>query len=166
MTTASSTAFAMRASAHETDFLRWTEEQAALLRTGRLAELDVANLLEEIEDMGREQKVAVQSLIRMILVHLLKLEHSPAHAPRAKWTEEVLELRAQAESRLEDTPSLATDAPGLFRKAWPQARRIADRAFAAYGESVKLPEQCPYSLEQVLDSDFLPEPRSSVASRS
>ncbi len=151
----------MSAPIHETDFLRWTEQQAKLLRAGRLDELDVANLLEEIEDMGREQKVALQSLIRMILVHLLKLELSPAGDTRAKWTEELMELRAQAESRLEDTPSLASYAQGLYRKAWPQARRIADRALAAHGESVELPRECPYSLEQVLDPDFLPDPRSS-----
>jgi len=151
----------MSASLHEQDFLIWSERQAELLRAGRLDALDVEGLLEEIEEMGREQKVALQSLIRMILVHLLKLARSPARDPRAKWTEEVMELRAQAESRIEDTPSLAHHADALYRKAWPQARRIASRALAAYGEQVTLPEQCPYSLEQVLDSDFLPEPRSA-----
>jgi hypothetical protein len=149
----------MSASIHDEDFLRWTEQQADLLRAGRLAELDVAHLLEEVEDMGREQKVALQSLIRMILVHLLKLDFSPAREPRPKWTEEVMELRAQAESRIEDTPSLAHHADELYRKAWPQARRIADRSLAAYGEEVALPDACPYSLAQVLAPDFLPEPR-------
>jgi hypothetical protein len=95
----------MSASLHEQDFLLWSEQQAELLRFGRLDALDVEGLLEEIEEMGREQKVALQSLIRMILVQLLKLALSPARAPRAKWTEEVMELRAQAESRIEDTPT-------------------------------------------------------------
>ena len=151
----------MDASMREQDFLLWSERQAELLRARRLESLDVEGLLEEIEDMGREQKVALQSLIRMILVNLLKLELSPAHDPRAKWAEEVMELRAQAESRIEDTPSLAHHADALYQKAWPQARRIASRSLAAYGEQVELPEQCPYSLEQVLDSDFLPQPRST-----
>lgn len=141
---------------HEQDFLLWTEQQAALLRAGRVGELDMESILEELEDMGREQKMALQSLLRMILVHLLKLDLSPAKTPRAKWIEEVLEFRAQAESRMDNTPSLAHYADDLFRKAWPQARRIAQKSFEAHGEVVDPPPECPYSLEQVLDADFLP----------
>jgi predicted DNA-binding ribbon-helix-helix protein len=148
---------AMRSPTHEEDFLLWTEEQASLLRAGRIAELDVENILDEIEDMGREQKMALQSLMRMILVHLLKLDLSMARDPRAKWIEEVLEFRAQAESRLDDTPSLRHYADELFRKAWPQARRIAQKSLEAHGEVAELPAECPYTLEQVLDADFLPQ---------
>jgi len=147
----------MNSSLYEQDFLRWTEQQAALLRAGRLADLDIEHLREEIEDMGKEQKLALQSLLRMILVHLLKLEFSPAHDPRNKWIEEVLEFRAQAENRLEDTPSLRYYADELFAKAWPQARKIAQKSFEIYGEDVQAPVECPYTLEQVLDSDFLPD---------
>jgi hypothetical protein len=147
----------MNLSLYEQDFLRWTEQQAALLRAGRLADLDIEHIREEIEDMGKEQKLALQSLLRMILVHLLKLEFSPAHDPRNKWIEEVLEFRAQAENRLEDTPSLRHYADELFAKAWPQARKIAQKSFEIYGENVQAPVECPYTLEQVLDSDFLPD---------
>jgi hypothetical protein len=148
---------AMRSMLHETDFLRWTEEQAALLRAGRLAEADIRNILEEIEDMGKEQKVALQSLFRQILVHLLKLRFSSSPAPRASWVEEISEFRAQAETRLEETPSLSHHAPLLFARAWPQARRGAQKAFEAHGERVALPSDCPYTLEQMMDGDFIPE---------
>ena len=73
-----------------------------------------------------------------------------------------MELRAQAESRIEDSPSLAHHADTLYRKAWPQARRIPERSLAAYGERVALPDRCPCSLAQVLDSDFVPKPRSAA----
>ena len=142
---------------YEQDFLRWTEQQAALLRAGRLADLDIEHLREEIEDMGKEQKLALQSLLRMILVHLLKLEFSPAHDLRNQWIEEVLGFRAQAENRLEDTPSLRHYADELFAKAWPQARKIARKSFEIYGENMQVPVECPYTLEQVLGSDFLPD---------
>jgi hypothetical protein len=146
----------LRSPIHEQDFLLWTEEQAGLLRAGRIDELDIANILEEIEDMGREQKMAPQSLIRMILIHLLKLNLSCAQDPKAKRIEELLEFRVQAKSRLDDTPSLAHDADELFHKAWPQARRIAQKSFELHNEAVDLPAVCPYTLEQVLDPDFLP----------
>lgn len=147
----------MSSSLYEQDFLLWTEQQAALLRAGKISDLDIGNILEEIEGMGKEQKLALQSLMRMILVHLLKLDLSPSRDPRAKWIEEVLEFRTQAETRLDDTPSLRHYADELFAKAWPQARRIAQKSFEIHGENVAVPVECPYTLEQVLDADFLPD---------
>lgn len=149
----------MTSQTYDTDPLRWSEEQAALLRAGRLQALDYEHILEELEDMGREQKLALQSLLRQILIHLLKLELSPASDPRGKWVDELVEFRAQAQTRLEDTPSLAHYADDLFRRAWQQGRRGAEKSFQAYGEQVEIPEQCPYSLEQCLDLDFIPTSR-------
>ncbi len=148
----------MPSSIYEHDFLLWTEQQAALLRAGKLAELDSEHILEEIESMGKEQKLALQSLLRLIMLHLLKLNYSPAKDPRNKWIEELLEFRAQAENRLEETPSLQHYAHELFAKAWPQARRIAIKTFNIYGEKAAIPLECPYTLQQVLDADFLPDP--------
>jgi hypothetical protein len=139
------------------DFCAWSHQQATLLSQGRLGELDIEHLIEELENMGASEKRELQSLFRQILVHLLKLDYSPAVDPRAKWTEEVSEFRAQLETCLEDTPSLKAIADELFRKAWPQARKIAENSFKAYGETVRLPADCPYALEQVISQDFLPK---------
>lgn len=141
---------------YETDFLRWTQEQSALLRAGKWAELDQEHIAEELEDMGREQKLALQSLLRQILLHLVKLQHSPAAAPRSKWTEEIIEFRDQAQARIDATPSLKHHAPELFDKAWQQARRAAQRTFELHGEQVSVPDICPYSIEQALDPDYFP----------
>ncbi|MBK1703822.1 hypothetical protein CKO40_04500 [Halochromatium glycolicum] len=146
----------MTSGLYETDLLRWSEEQANLLRAGRLDELDIGNLLEELEDMGREQKVALQSLLRQILIHLLKLQCSPATAPRGKWVDELIEFRAQAQTRLEEAPSLKHYADDLFEKAWRQARRGAAKSFEAYGETGEIPGSCPFSLQQCLDDDYIP----------
>lgn len=143
--------------ADETDFLDWIQTQTALLRAGRLESLDREQIAEELEDMGREQKLALQSLLRQILLHLLKLHLSPARAPRAKWIEEIIEFRDQAHARIEVTPSLAHYSPELFDKAWHQARRAAVKSFDLYGERVQVPEVCPYSLEQALDPDYFPD---------
>jgi dsDNA-specific endonuclease/ATPase MutS2 len=141
---------------YETDFLRWTQEQSALLRAGKWAELDQEHIAEELEDMGREQKLALQSLLRQILLHLIKLQYSPASAPRSKWTEEIIEFRDQAQARIDATPSLKHHAPELFDKAWQQARRAAQRTFELHGEQVSVPDICPYSIEQALDPDYFP----------
>lgn len=146
----------MKSILHEQDFLLWTEQQASLLRTGKFSELDDDGILEEIEDMEKEQKVVLQSLLRQTLVRLLKIGLSPTVDPRAAWIDKISEFRAQAEVRLAETPSLRHDADGLFQKAWPQARKIAEKSFAAHGEKVAVPTLCPYTLKQVLDTEFLP----------
>ena len=101
----------------ELDFLDWIQKQSALLRAGRLGELDLEQVAEELEGMGKEQKLALQSLMRQILMHLLKLQLSPAYAPRVKCTEEVIEFRDQDQARIKVTPSLKHHAPELFAKA-------------------------------------------------
>jgi hypothetical protein len=147
----------MKSPIYEKDFLLWSEQQAAALRAGNLAALDKDGLLEELEDMGNERKEALQSLIRNILAHLLKLEYSSATDPRAGWVEEVTEFRAQAETKLDDTPSLKHYAEGLHQKAWPQARKMVEKSFRVYQEKAKLPNNCPYTLDNVLDYDFFPK---------
>jgi hypothetical protein len=147
----------MKSQTYQQDFLRWAEEQSALFRAGNIADLDLENIFEEIEDMGKEQKLALQSLFRNILVHLLKLDLSPASDPRPTWIEEVTEFRDQAQTRIDETPSLKHYSDELFAKAWQQARRAAGKSFEAYGEDVFIPAECPYSLAQVLNSDYFPE---------
>lgn len=147
----------MKSPIYEKDFLLWSEQQAAALRAGNLTALDKDGLLEELEDMGNERKEALQSLIRNILAHLLKLEYSSATDPRAGWVEEITEFRAQAETKLDDTPSLKHYAEGLHQKAWPQARKMVEKSFRVYQKKAKLPNDCPYTLDNVLDYDFFPK---------
>jgi len=147
----------MKSPIYEKDFLLWSEQQAAALRAGNLAALDKDGLLEELEDMGNERKEALQSLIRNIFSHLLKLEYSSATDPRAGWVEEITEFRAQAETKLDDTPSLKHYVEGLHQKAWPQARKMVEKSFRVYQEKAKLPNNCPYTLDNVLDYDFFPK---------
>jgi hypothetical protein len=142
---------------YDTDFLSWIDQQTRLLRTRRFAELDCTHLIEELEDMGREQKVAIQSLLRQILIHLLKLQCSPAVEPRTHWIEEVAEWRDQAQTRLDATPSLKHYLNELFDKAWLQARRSATKSLQAHGESVCIPLVCPYTVTQTLDHEFFPQ---------
>ena len=49
----------MTACTYETDFLHWTQEQSAALRAGQFTALDWERIAEELEDMGREQQLAL-----------------------------------------------------------------------------------------------------------
>ena len=143
-------------SLYDQDFYAWARHNAALLRAGRIAEADCEHLAEEIEDMGKAQRHAPRSHLRQSIVHLLKLDYSPAEGPRRGWFEEVQNARAEIADRLADSPSLGPELDAMLSDIWPRARRQANDALLAFGEHVQLPEVCPYTSEQALDDGFIP----------
>jgi len=68
---------------YEQDFYGWTQEQAALLRAGRLTDLDIENLIEEVETMGRSEKRELESRLTVLLLHLLKWKYQPNRRGRS-----------------------------------------------------------------------------------
>jgi hypothetical protein len=147
---------------YEQDFYAWARRNAALLRAGRIAEADCEHLAEEIEDMGKAQRHTLRSHLRQLIVHLLKLQYSPAEQPRRGWFDEVQNARAEIADRLADSPSLAPEVEAMLLDIWPRARRQANDALLAFGEHVRLPQVCPYTPEQALDDGFVPSgPASS-----
>jgi hypothetical protein len=99
-------------SLYDQDFVAWSKQQAEALRTaarvGSNQSLDWENLAEEIEDLGKSARRELQSQIRRIVRHLLKLQHSPAKEPRRGWAESIVDARAEIEDLLEVSPSLRT----------------------------------------------------------
>ena len=144
---------------YDEDFYAWTQAQARELR--RFAEarpnlpLDLPHLAEEIRDLGKEQRNAVRSLVRHILVHLLLLRFSPAAEPRAGWGDEIDVARNDIADRLSTT--LHRDLERHFPRLYMQARQRAQRKLGMHGELADLPENCPFLLAQVLDEGWFPE---------
>jgi hypothetical protein len=143
------------------DFVAWTVDQAAALR--RLAELrpndelDLEHLIEEVEDLGASRRRAVRSQVRRIIEHLLKLQHSPAEAPRAGWCETIIDARGELRDAL--TPTLRRDLEDSLAELHAQARRDAAQRLRLHGEEAAagaLPLACPYTVERILDEEWLP----------
>jgi uncharacterized protein DUF29 len=136
---------------YDDDFYVWTEVQAELLRRRQFEALDLDNLIEEVEALGRAEKSNVLSNASAIIEHLLKLQHSPAQHARNVWRASVREHRRR-----------------LRRDLTPRLRQILDQALSAlyqeirddtaamlwdYGEDAAadaLPTACPYSLDQII----------------
>jgi Domain of unknown function DUF29 len=143
-----------RQSLYERDFYLWVEEQVRLLREGRLNELDVANLLEEVEWMGRSEKRAIKSNLIVVLVHLLKYQFQPDQRS-SNWRGSIVEHRRRLRDDLKDSPSLHGYASEIFREAYEDAR---EQASVESGLPLRaLPKASPYTLEQTLDPEFLPD---------
>jgi len=121
-------------SLYDNDFLAWSKQQAealrAAMRDGSNQSLDFGNLAEEIEDLGKSVRRELQSQIRRVVRHLLKLEHSPAREPRRGWAESVVDARAEIEDLLEASPSLRTE---LDRDVERQTQRGIDLALRDLG---------------------------------
>jgi hypothetical protein len=140
---------------YETDFHLWTQRQADLLRQRRFGDLDLENLIEEVEDLGSNQRHAVESHIQNTLHHLLKLQFSPAVPPRHGRELTVRAQRIQLKRRL--TASLRNHVGATLVELYADARELA--AHDLKQDSVpadRLPLDCPYTLDQILDSDWFP----------
>jgi hypothetical protein len=143
------------AALYDEDFYVWTQRQAELLRKGRFAEIDLPHLIEEVEDLGKSQQREVFSRMQQIIRHLLKLHFSTAVDVRRGWRQTVGEQRDELDLVL--TPSLRRELKTSLATRYERARRSALRDFADHGEApVDLPDACPYSVDQILDPDWLP----------
>lgn len=144
-------------SRYDEDFYLWALEQADLLRRGRFADLDLANLVEEVEGLGISLRNAVLSNTRVVIEHLLKLSVSRDSQPRNGWRASIREHRRRIE--LDLTASLRRDLEAELAKVFQRACRDAAGGLTDYGEddaAKALPTTCPYTLEQILDHAFWP----------
>ena len=140
---------------YEADFVRWLEFQAELLRAGRVGELDLENLAEEIESIARSDKREIYNRLTVLLAHLLTHPFQPDKRTRS-WLLTVREQRRQLRLVFADSPSLAKNyAPDAFGDVYQDTRK--DAAEETGLALTAFPETCPYTLEQTLDEDFLPE---------
>ena len=141
---------------YEADFYLWVEHQADLLRKGRFRDIDLVHLIEEVEDLGANLRNAVTSRTREIILHLLKLQYSPAVEPRAGWQESVGKQRDDLE--LEVTPSLRRHLIAELETIYQKARiRAIDDLARDRVKADQVPASCPYTFEQIIDPVWRPE---------
>ena len=143
-----------RQALYERDFCLWLEQQATLLREGRFAELDLANLIEEIEAMARRDRKAVRTNLVVLLTHLLKYQFQPRRRS-SSWRGSILEHRRQLRDDFEESPSLRPHAAAVFARAYADAREQASVETGLPLDT--FPIDSPYTLEQTLDHTFLPD---------
>jgi hypothetical protein len=112
--------------AYEKDFYAWANEQAALLRSGRLAEADIEHIAEEIESMGKTEKRELAARLTVLLLHLLKWRHQPS-LRGASWRATIAVQRLDIADLLEDSPSLKSVLAEALARAYRKAIKEAER---------------------------------------
>jgi hypothetical protein len=139
---------------YEKDFYSWTQEQANLLRNGQFNSLDIPNLIEEIETMGRSEKRELESRLTVLLLHLLKWKYQEARRGRS-WELSIIEQRLKFEETLEENPGLKSKLEEILTKAYKFAIIQASRE-TKISRNV-FPEICPWTLDEITNESFYPD---------
>jgi predicted DNA-binding ribbon-helix-helix protein len=145
--------FSAEPAGYEDDFVLWIGQQVELLRLGKLDELDVENLIEELDDMGRSQRIKLSNRLEVLIMHLLKCEYQPEHKS-GSWLGTLREQRSRISKIIKTSPSLAKKVEESANDTFEAAK---DRAAIETGlPTSAFPAANPYSKEQLLDKDFVP----------
>lgn len=143
--------------AYLADFNVWIDQTAQLLRERCWDKIDLEHLIEEVEDLGKRERLGIASQLTRLLLHLLKWQYQPQRHSDS-WLDSITDARTQIELALEDSPSLKNHPAEQLNESYQRAR-----AQAAKQTNLPIsvfPEVCPYPLTRVLDEDWLPEASS------
>ena len=139
---------------YEVDNEQWLRQMIDLLKKNRLEELDKEHVIEELEELSRRDKRTVERFLEQIIRHLLLLEHwtSEHEYNLNHWQAEIMSFRTQLKEDL--TENLRNHLRANQAKVYEKARKYVSQKT---GYNIIFPEDCPYTLEQLLDSNWLPE---------
>lgn len=143
------------AALYDEDFVRWSEDQARALAERHLDALDLDNLAEEIDSLGRAQKNELSSRLVVLLAHLPKRQIQPEWRSHS-WQTTTGGQRTHVEGLLATSPSLRGPPDRPPDRAYRRSRRTAQRAtrlrFSVF------PGDCLFTTAQALDEAFFPGP--------
>lgn len=138
---------------YNSDFYAWTETQAKTLKAGIWDALDIENLVEEIETLGRQERQELQNRLGILLGHLLKWQYQPENRNNG-WRSTIREQRRRIDQLLADSPSLKPFLTETLARAYQDGLDLAVRETGLSYDA--FPEDCPYSFTEALTPVFLP----------
>jgi hypothetical protein len=143
-------------SLYDTDYQLWIDGTVAQLKSGDFSDLDVENLIEEVESLGRSQKHAISSYLLRLCEHLLKLKYweSERESCFRGWDVEIAHFRLQIQEYLDVSPSLKPFLKDNFRKQYNNGRKLFLKASGLHSSLIS--EEPDFTLEQALDENWLP----------
>ena len=138
---------------YDQDYYLWVMRTIELLNQKKFSELDLTNLVEEIEDMGKSEKKSITSNLRILLMHLLKYKYQSDKRTNS-WLFTIVEHRKRLQEAFKVSPSLRRYYEEVFLDCYQDARELAS---AETGLSMQIfSEVCPFTPEEALNSSYLP----------
>ncbi len=146
-------------SLYEQDFYAWTQQQVKILGAHRWEDLDLANLIEEIESLGRQQRQELRNRLSILIAHLLKWQFQQQKRSRS-WLATIRIQRIDIMDLLEDNPSLKPYLEEALERAYKKAIALAVKETNLPNKT--FPSQCPYIFTDILDASFYPGEASNL----
>ncbi|HHP7230424.1 MAG TPA: DUF29 domain-containing protein [Xenococcaceae cyanobacterium] len=139
---------------YERDYYLWLQHTAQLISEGKFNDVDTANLIEEIEDMGRSEKKAIKSNLIIVLLHLLKYKYQPEKRTNS-WKASIREHRRRLRDDFRASPSLKQYMTEVFAESYQDSREQAADETGLLLDT--FPTKSPFTISEVLNPDYLPE---------
>jgi hypothetical protein len=136
-----------------TDFYAWTQKTSQLLLDGNYHQVDMQMVVEEIKAMGASERRELINRLAVLIMHLLKWQYQSGLRSRS-WKLTIVEQRQEIQELLEDSPSLNAKLCEKFPLAYNKAILKTEKETNLPRKT--FPQNCPYTLEQVLDEQFYP----------
>jgi Domain of unknown function DUF29 len=146
---------------YDRDFYAWTQQQAELIKTGNWQHVDVENLVEEIESLGKQQRQELHNRLGILLGHLLKSRYKPEGIPieydfhrlgKRIWRATIREQRRAIQRHLHENPSLKPHLPEAIEIGYQDGLDLFDRETTITPEALQaLPQTCPFSEFEIFE---------------
>ncbi|MFM7885102.1 MAG: DUF29 domain-containing protein [Pseudanabaena sp.] len=136
---------------YDTDFYAWTLEHSRLLQSGELKGLDIENLVEEIESLGRQERRELENRLGVLIGHLLKWFYQPEKRSKS-WKVTIWVQRQQIQRHINRNPSLKSYLLEAVSIGYELGLELFFRETQLL--DVDLPDVCPFSVEQIFDAAF------------
>ena len=140
-------------SLYDQDFYAWTQEQVSLLHNRQWSQLDLLNLIEEIESLGRQERRELINRLSVLIGHLLKWQYQPQQRTRS-WVATIAIQRLDITKLIEESPSLKPDLEEALQQAYLKAINLAVEETSLPKRT--FPAACPYSFVEILGDRFYP----------
>lgn len=141
-----------QASLYEQDFALWIDETVAKLRTHQFEDIDLENLIEEIESLGRSDKRELRNRLMVLFAHILKRVYIDSTYDNRGWMETIDEQQRQIQFLLQDSPSLKVYFQNIFTEVYRTALKVVRTQY----QGVAFPDEWPFSreIDAVLEETF------------
>jgi hypothetical protein len=139
---------------YENDPFLWYNENAKLIREKKFDQIDIENIAEELESMGKNERKILESYLIQLFMHLLKYIHQTERRSKS-WEVSIKKQRNHVVRHLKENPSLKGHLNSLVETAYEDARFEATEETEMPFET--FPEKMSFTLEQALKENWLPE---------
>ncbi len=150
------------------DVYAWLLDQAQRLRQYQPESLDWFGLAEELEVIVALERAKVISLLGIVQAHLLKWQYSKIRRSERSWRNTLVTARTELMDILDESKVLRNEVPRFLIRAYGQTLRLAGTQMGLEKHDWQrlFPSDCPWTVEQVLDQDFLPPIAPTANGRS